>query len=411
MRNSESDPKLPIMERQSLNTNVTQRFFLLLKYTVVFGVLLLNAIPAMGQTRHTWWYTLEQGKQSFRDGAYGSALLSFEDARRQRRAMYEQMEKDLIDLLSLPPVRRLDDALDKVETFARERLYDDAAAALDEAYYRYPKNSFNNSAKAVLEALNGLKNYPEAEYWIGETYRREGELTLAVLQYEKAWEQRSLLEQSSFGTDLLYKIADIRKMRQEYNEMERTLQQILIQDSLWSTGDSGKVSVSVSESSAQLVFARNAMTKTLENEGINRFLTLYRYINAPAEYAHRLLGLYYYASGRYSRAQEHFMFAFLMQNSVIIEEVIRHEYDFTFTSLEALSDSINRNTLIAEYMENVDYYRTVYYLALSLYGNGKTAPARSLWLFLSGSAPSGEWQNRARLQLRQPYVEPVVEMP
>jgi len=379
---------------------------------VLCALFLLSAVPARAQTRQsTWWYTLEQGKQSFRNGAYGEALLRFEDARRQRRAMYEQMERDFIDFLSLPQTRRLGDSLDRVETFARERYYDRAAAALDEAYYRYPKDSFNDSARAVLDALGKLKQYPEAEYWIGETYRLEGELTLAIGQFQKAWEQRDLLEQNGFDTELLYKIADIRKLRREYNEMERSLLSILAADQLWSAKDPAEVSVANSENEAKNAFARTAMTTTLENEGISRFLTLYRYINIQAEQAHRLLGFYYYASGRYPRAQEHLMFAFLIQNSVIIEELIRNEYDFAFSSLDALSRSIQGYPLIMDYIDKTDYYKTAYYLACSLYGNGKTPPARGLWTFLSSNAPSGEWQNRAASQVRQPRLERVVEMP
>jgi hypothetical protein len=46
-----------------------------------------------------WWLSLEQGKIKFRNGNYGDALMLFEDARRNRRAMYEQMERDLINFL------------------------------------------------------------------------------------------------------------------------------------------------------------------------------------------------------------------------------------------------------------------------------------------------------------------------
>ena len=114
-----------------------------------------------------WWLTLEQGKLRFRSGDYGAALLQFEDARRQRRAQYEQMERDLIHLLSQNDVRRIGDALDRVERYSKDMHYTRATAALDELYYRVPKNSLNNSASKALEELGKLKDYPEAEYWIG----------------------------------------------------------------------------------------------------------------------------------------------------------------------------------------------------------------------------------------------------
>ena len=105
------------------------------------------------------------------------------------------------------------------------------------------------------------------------------------------------------------------------------------------------------------------------------------------------------------------MFAFLIQNSIMIQEIIRREYDFAFTSLEALSPYISRISLLGEFAENTEYYKTAYYLGCGLYGNDRAASARGIWTFLATNAPAGEWRNRALSQLRQPQVERVVEMP
>ncbi|MDR2480578.1 MAG: hypothetical protein LBD48_14870 [Treponema sp.] len=388
----------------------------------VWAVVLLYlflSLPICAQNQRTWWYTLEQGKLQFRNGDYGTALLSFEDARRQRRAMYDRMESDFITLLSLAEVRRLGDALDWVERYARERRYTGAIDALEELYYRIPGESLNNSAAAALNALGTLKDYPEAEYWIGETYRIEGELGLALGQFQKAYELRALFENKGFETGILYQIAAIRKTRHEYNEMERELLLIINSgDTLWVNAARGEQAPAnpppgqaVPHAEASASFARQAMTRTLENDGVNRFLVLYRYANSPVEEAHRQLGFYYSVSGRHSRAQEHLMFAFLIQTTVMIEEVKRHQFDFVFTTLEALAAEINRYPLLAEYAGKSGYYRTAYYLGTSLYGNGKAAPARDFWTFLAGQPQAGEWQGRAAGQLRRPRVEQAVEMP
>ena len=368
-------------------------------FCAVLFLLLMPSGPVAAQNQGAAdWYTLERGKLMFRQGDYGNALLTFEDARRQRRVVYEQLERNLISLLSINEVRRLGDALDRVEQHMYERHYADAAAALEALYYRIPKESLHNSAAAALTALGTLKDYPEAEYWIGETYLVEGELTLARSQFQKAYAMRAIMENPGFADELLYKIAAIYRVQQDYNEMERTLLSILSADSLWS-------------GAAAVTFEKQSMTRTLETSGINRFLTLYRYRSTESVNAHRLLGLYYYTFGRHSRAQEHLMFAFLVQNTVIIEEVLRNRFDFTFTTLEALAAEINRYPLAAEYAEKNEYYKTAYYLGASLYGNGKSAAAREIWNFLSRQNRAGEWQVRAREQLRNPHVERLVEIP
>jgi tetratricopeptide (TPR) repeat protein len=376
---------------------VKKNGFLFLGFFVVHVAFAFTQMPP----EKPYWFTLEQGKLLFRTGNYGEALLAFEDAREQRKALYTQMERSFIAFLSIPEVRRLGDSLNLVETYIADQRQESVAAVLRELYYRVPRASLEGSARTALEQIGHLKNYPEAEYWIGEIYRVEGELGIALKQYQKAYEQRAFLENSGFEREISYKIVDIHRLRREYPEMEKWLLEILKQDSLWSE-DSGN-------------FAKNAMFRTMENDGINRFLTLYRYNNTAVEKAHRLLGLYYYASGRHNRATEHLLYAFLIQNSIIIEEVLRNQFDFVFTNLENLRHEIIRRPVLTAYIEEVEYYKTMYYLGSAFYGTGKPAPARDFWTFLSlrndGGYIAGEWGTRARGQLRSPSMEPVVEYP
>jgi tetratricopeptide (TPR) repeat protein len=391
---------------------VKKNRFLSLAALLLWGV----SVSAQMPVNQPYWLTLEQGKRYFRNEAYGDALIAFEDARRERQAMYTRMERALIDLLSLPEVRFLGDSLEQVERYISDRSQANAATALEELYYRVSKASLEGSVTRALEQFGLLKNYPEAEYWIGETYRAEGELGIALGQYQKAYEQRAFLENPGFDAEILYKMVDIHKARQEYTEMERRALEILEgispggispqgspsggnpRDPLWS-GDSN-------------TFTRDAMTRILENDGIDRFLSLYRYSNSVVERAHRLLGFYYYASGRHNRAAEHLMFAFLIQNTLLIEEIIRGQFDFAYTTLDALMAEILKRPALSAYIDEAEYYKTLYYLGAALYGStGKSTPAGSLWAFLNRQPQAGEWRGRAQRQLRSPFVEQAREMP
>jgi tetratricopeptide (TPR) repeat protein len=360
------------------------------------------ALPVFAQETRPWWYTLEEGKRFFRDGAYGNALMAFDDARRARAAQFSRMEQDMINLLSLPEVRRLGDSLERVEAYISEKKQPAAAAALAELYPRLPKASLGGSVSRVLEGLDRLKAYPDAEYWLGETYRAEGELGLALRQYQAAYARRDLLEAPAFEVEILYKMVDVHRLRMEYQEMEREAREILegtdpggkVRDSLWAQE-----------------FSRAAMTRILENDGVSRFLTLYRYHNIPVERAHRLLGFFYFSSSRHLPAAEHLMFAFLIQNTVIIEEVIRGRYDFTFTTLAALMEEIRHKMRFEDFMEETEYFRTAYYLGSALFAAGKQKPARELWDFLASTPEAGEWRVRSLSQIRSPYIEKAQETP
>ena len=390
---------------------------------ILFFCLFYLIVPIFAQpVVPPWWLSLEMGKGNYRNGDYGNALMLFEDARRDRRAMYEQMERDLITLLSVGEVRRIGDSLDSVERYSYARYYTAASAALEELYHRVPRASLNNSAAEALAAIGRLKDYPEAEYWIGEIYRVEGELLLALSQYRKAYTMREQLENPGFAVELLYKISSLLLIRQEYNEMIRVLDSVINEyDTLWINANQAEViriqninsdtrNVPVPYDQASASFATQAMTRTLETDGINRFLELYRYDNAIVEPAHRQLGFFYAVTGRPS-AQQHLMFSFLIQNSIIIEEIIRRQFDFTFTDLFSVAEEISANPLLLSYIEEVEYYKTAYYLGTSLYRNGKTSVAHNFWSFLASQPQAGEWHNRAIIQLRSPYLEPLVEMP
>ena len=387
-----------------------------IKPLIFLSLFLLFTAQVFAQNSLPWWLSLEYGKQRFRVGDFGGALRLFEDARRDRRSMYEQMERDLINFLTIPDVRRMGDYLDRVELYAADRRYTAATAAFDELFFRIPKSSFNNSAAAALAAFDRLKVYPEAEYWIGEVFRIEGELPLALTQYRRAYDMRGTLEDPGFSVTLQYKIADILRLRQEYNEFERIILSIINEfDTLWvnsASGDAARLNtqVTVPYDQASASFARAGMTRMLEENGINRFLEMFRYNNSAVEPAHRTLGFYYAISGRTS-AEQHLMFAFLIQNTIIIEEIRRRQFDYTFTTLSSLMEEAGRNRLLVSYIDEVEYYRTAYYLAASLFRNGKTPVARNIWEFLAGQPAAGEWQSRAASQFRNPRAETLVEMP
>ena len=352
----------------------------------------LFLVPAEAQQRRQdpWWLTLEEGKRFFRTGAYGDALRFFEKARENRKNFFTQMERELINVLSVHEVRRLRDDLGHLEIYIEREFRTRAAEALNELYYRVPKESFRNSSSAALAALGRLKSYPEAEYWIGEVYRMEGEFSIALAQYQKAYNERTLLENQRFSTEILYKIAELRRLRREYTEMERILGDILGTDNFWSRES----------------FNRSNMLRSLENNGINRFLVIFRHNEPSMEKAHRIMGLYYYESGRYDRAVEHLLFAFLIQNSVIIDALIQTQFDYSFTSLSSLLSDIARRRDLLAYIQETEYYKTMYYFANSLHGTARRTVAREIWTFLRDHS-DGEWRGRSASQLVNPQLDPV----
>jgi len=380
---------VPILDKErTMKKTAHLKFY---AFFVFFSCICSLSSGAQQRRQAPWWITLEEGKRCFRSGAYGDALRFFENARENRKKYYAGMERELITVLSIYEVRRLKDDLSLLEAYIEKEFRTVVQDALKELYYRVPKENLHNSSSTALSELQRLKNYPEAEYWIGEVYRMEGEFSIALVQYQKAYNDRALLEYPEFGTEILYKIADLHKLRREYSEMVKVLEEILKSDTLWSRES----------------FNRSNMLKSLEKNGINRFLLLFRHNEPSMEKAHRTLGFYYYSNGgRHERAAEHLLFAFLIQNSVIIDALLRSQYDFTFDELPNLINAVAGRRDLLAYINETDYYRTLYFLANSLYGVNHRIPAREIWTFLRNHA-GGEWQERAASQLLNPQLDTI----
>jgi hypothetical protein len=100
------------------------------------------------------------------------------------------------------------------------------------------------------------------------------------------------------------------------------------------------------------------------------------------------------------------MFSFLINTTLIINELIRNRYDFEFASLEAALEEAEADPALIAFMDSTDYYKTLYYLGCALYANGKATVARELWNIVGGrNAIAGEWATRSAKQLKSPVIE------
>ena len=354
----------------------------------------LSLIPLEAQQHRqdSWWITLEEGKRLYRKGSYGEAFRHFETARENRKNYYAKMERDLVAVLSIYAVRRLGDDLSLLERYIAKEYHLDAEDALNELYYRVPKEKLGNSSNKALAELKNLKNYPEAEYWIGEVYRMEGEFNIALVQYQKAYDQRALLENPEFSMEIQYKMADLRRLRRDYDEMVKILDDILKADASWS----------------QESFNRSNLLKSLDKNGITHFLVLFRHNKPLFEKAYKTLGFYYYTNNNHSKAAEHLLFAFLIQNSVVIDALQQSKYDYAFSTLPDLLSDIAKRRDLNTYLDEVEYFKTMYYLANSLYGINNRTRSREIWTFLKDHG-KGEWKGRAASQLNNPQLDRIPE--
>jgi tetratricopeptide (TPR) repeat protein len=302
------------------------------KFFIISLFLLAGALSAQMRDA-SYWLTLETGKAAFRQGRYADAISAFETARLERDAYWTRQETVLIAALSTPEARVLKDSLSQLELYIADKHIVDARAALDALYFRVPKSKLNDSSLQALAMMGNLKVYPDAEYWLAESYRLEGENSLALKQYKIALSQKEWLDVPAFESEIIYRIADIQYETMDYVSFENTLEDFLKgnnhdgtpRDALWTEGEDK--------------FISTALLRAMEDKTLDQFLRIYRYSNPGVLRAHQELGFYYLNHSRHHNAEKHLTFAFMIISTKIIEELIKKDFEYNFNGME---DMISR---------------------------------------------------------------------
>lgn len=318
--------------------------------------------------------------------------------------------------------------------------------------------SFNNRKYGEsLSLFNKLIErhgvYPEAEYWIGRVFEEEGEYLLAEKQYLKALEAERILLIPMEKYEIMYRLAELYKIREDFDNYRQILNRIVL-DELQNN---------------QLALANeNSVINTLKKDGIDRALLLFRHSFTYSINAFNQLGVYYYKIGDYQGATAKLIYPLLSLFSISIDylrqldpqfiypenvnQLVEEHSEYVFSTLEKVirrknddflfdrdlesTEIINRDQQFAQaqkllnedpefYVSGASYcleifnkdpilkslvddyniYKTMYYLAGSLYAEGYSETAARIWEVVYNAPESSMWGRRSFEQLLNPEVE------
>jgi tetratricopeptide (TPR) repeat protein len=386
---------------------------------LAFILLALAAGRAAAQADPSW-RNLEQGKFLFSQRKFGEALLAFNTAVIDRNTRFGESERVLGTVLATKEAKRADISIRRlIDSLAKADLRTGDIAAIKAesrgylslelaAYEKYRISDTFQNLVDVLQAGLGLKPadyfedslpelkglierarfFPEAEYWIAKVYMIEGEYEIAQRQLEKALAAKASLEVPEFAYEIEYLLAKVHKTKKNFAAMEGAYKDILSHDALYAA-DSEK-------------FLREAMKRTITEDGIDKFLVLYRHGADFALAAYATLGEYYCKSGRYSQAIDHLMCAADIMATKAIGGLELRDPDFRFSDFPDLLSRVGSDPELARYAAETNLQRVFYFLAVSLLGDGKMAQAKGIWSALA--AEQGEWATLSRAQLKNPRV-------
>jgi len=329
-----------------------------------------------------------------------------------------------------------------------------------ESWLLYQKGLYTFSIRDYGKSLSFFNKlierhgvYPEAEYWIGRVFEQEGEYILAEKQYLKALEAERTLLIPQEKYEIKYRLADLYKNREDYDSYKQVLNSIVL-DEL--------------ENNQLALGNEKSAINTLKKDGIDRTLLLFRHEFTYSIDSFNQLGVYYYKTGDYKGATSKLIYPLLSLFSISIDylrsmnpefiypedmdTLLEKHPDYVFSTLEKVIqrkdenflfsrnletteilnaeeqyetartllpenpefylsgasfclDLFNRNSSLKQLLEEYNIYKTMYYLAASLYAEGYSEAAAKIWEIVYNDFNSQIWGRKSYEQLLNPVVE------
>lgn len=289
---------------------------------------------------------------------------------------------------------------------------------LEKGKAHYRQNDLGKSMFYFRLIQQREEDLPEAEMWLGRVYEAEGEIDLALLQYEKCLKQRERLRIEDDWIKVAYWLVDLYRIQSHYKKMEEYLKQIASADTFFY----GERYRSIEQ----------GLMKFLNDpEGINQILYLYRVPYSFSISAHQQLGVYYYYTEDYYLSFRHLVYSFLSAFSLALNEIRQYDPDFQFSSLNQTFDFLFTYKALESFITENDIYKNLYYLAASWYAlkfaeyhafdyfprlaaflNYQQADIRIflnkrnlIFKILKDITSAGKWADLAKQQYYKPFID------
>ena len=231
---------------------------------------------------------------------------------------------------------------------------------------------------------------PETLVALGRAYKAAGDFAVAEEQLLAAVSRRSSFRVPAEALVARYELADVYRSRRDFARYEQQLYLILEEDPV-----------------PPQVILPASLGEAVASQGLDRTLVLYRLELQGSTLARGMLAELTVGLGRYREAADLAAVAVVQQMTALVEALIDRDPTFEFRSVENAVDLADGYPETRAYLAEDRLYHDLYYLAAALWGRADPG-ALAVWRLLAGLPGSGTWGQRARLQLADPQLEPLL---
>jgi tetratricopeptide (TPR) repeat protein len=243
----------------------------------------------------------------------------------------------------------------------------------------YNDKNYGEAFKYLRKSTE-IREFPEAEYWIGKVFENEGENTLALKQYERALEYSDKAETPDFWITVHSGIADIYEKQKKYNLYNSKMEELInnIKNDLKIQRD-----------------YENLLADRLIENGLDKLLFYFRHEGDSLVKPYGETGIYYFKHSRDRNAIKYLVSAVTVISSELAIMFKEYDPEYRYTDFRQLFIDSEKNDEKYEYMKAVDFYKYIFYLALTLDNIGQFGESRYIFSILSESRAANIYKDMA----------------
>lgn len=348
----------------------------------IISILLCFTVYAQNGISSKSIQALRKAYAAFEGKEYGKALNYAEEAILYRK---EQVQKDYETIqksLASRDFKKAGDSISSIIPILEER---DEYDCINIINFYNSKGNFDNSIKKVLAYIQSQEQYPEAQKLIGDIYKLEGEYSFAEKYYLMALENASVLDVPDERYEIIYLLADLSRLQNDYDTMEIRLLNVI-----------GK------EQNERNMLLSKSMKNTVSRNNkaaIEKFFTMYRTEGYFTLKACSQLSEYYLSINQYDKAFNYSAIAVITGFTKVYDIISKRDISFEYTDIASFLDIIPYHSDIVKWGNENDVWKSFNTFCEICGKCGYDVFASELLKILAFHQPQKFWQQDAVLKL------------
>lgn len=360
-----------------------------MKRKIFLFLIVLFSHQIFAQTNFNALYlqTYRQAIDFYNNQEYGKALKYAEDSIVYKKDLIQSEVNLLVNSLAPKEVSSVGEKIDNVLKILTEREDKDAIDIINKYLKLKGYDFFQDSISNLLDYIKGNIDFPEADKLIGDVYKIDTEYDFAKYYYEKALKKSEILNIPNEKYEILYMLADIEYLQNNFSEMEKWLLMIIAEDNNY-------------KNKALQTSLVNTINKN-NKKAVEDFFKLYRADGIYCIQAYDKLSSYYKENNQTEKSLFFSSLSVLTIFSRLYDYIEKRESDFKYTDFVSFLKELTFHQDLLDWCDEMSFWKKLNEFSRIVAFSGNNEFSKSLLRILMKNIPVEYYQKEAVLLLEQ----------